>query len=176
MRYCTELRQQARELAGLKRQGDLRRAVSAAYYSVFHLLLDEFAKQVLPTLRRSVQHGAMAEACNIVIHVHQQQQSSNPKWSFDKPTGVKGTKVIVPLCGIRISVELFEVATNFVALQNARHVADYAHPHRTTRQDVLSELAKCDAIHTAWETCRARRDAKAFLMMFILDIEKLKER
>jgi len=174
-RYHVELRQQARELATSRRQADLRRAVSAAYYSVFHLLIDEFAKQVLPTLRRSVQHGAMAEACNIIVHVHR-QQTSNPTWNIDRPTGEKGKKVIVPLCGIRISAELFEVATNFVALQNARHVADYAHPHHTTRQDVLSELAKCDAVHAAWDQCRQRRDAKAFLLMFIVDVESLKER
>lgn len=173
--YCNELRQQARELATLSRQADLRRAVSSAYYSVFHLLLDEFSRQVLASLRRSVTHTAMAKACSIVIHVYR-QQTTNPTWNINQPTGEHGKKVILPLRGVRLSAELFDVASNFVALQNARHVADYATPHRTTRQDALSELAKCDAVHAAWGVCRQRREARALLLMFILDFEALRDR
>lgn len=51
MSLSAELRKQARELASLDRQANLRRAVSAAYYSVFHLLLDAFDRQVLSSVR-----------------------------------------------------------------------------------------------------------------------------
>lgn len=71
-----DLLRQARQLAlhepRRPRQASLRRAVSAAYYAVFHLLLDAVSREVVSgsdhdllrqTVSRAVTHAEMKKAC-----------------------------------------------------------------------------------------------------------------
>lgn len=77
MSLASDLLDQASTLATLDpmrpKQASLRRAISAAYYSVFHLLIDEGARRISanvalqPYIARSFQHTAIKEAANKVM-------------------------------------------------------------------------------------------------------------
>ncbi len=57
------------------KQANLRRAVSASYYALFHLLTSESARRLSPTsppvlvplLQRAYDHSVMRQACRAVL-------------------------------------------------------------------------------------------------------------
>jgi hypothetical protein len=83
---ASDLLDQASTLAGLDpmkpKQASLRRGISAAYYSVFHLLIDDGARRITantmlqPYVARSLQHTSVKDAANKVI----EQSKVTPPW------------------------------------------------------------------------------------------------
>ena len=106
-----ELLEQARHLANRERrrpkQASLRRAVSAAYYALFHALSAEVARpyrlRVRPSARRLLDHGKAKQAAAKVGKNGLGTLSGSP-----------------PCPG-----SLRQVADDFVVLQKDRHDADY---------------------------------------------------
>src|SRR3954454_21964266 len=116
-----DLRRQAWHLATWEPrrpiQASLRRGVSAAYYALFHLLIDEATGRMFgrgPALRRfrhvlarAYSHQSIAATCK----------------SFHGGTFAQS---VVAVLGSRpVPADLREVATTFVKLQDDRHRADY---------------------------------------------------
>ena len=129
-----DLLEQAIRLATLDvrrpKQANLRRAVSSAYYAVFHLLVDEACRVLIgaqhnqapfrQVLGRAFAHGVMKEACK----------------SFGGGTLRKGVAKGLPV-GFAIPVEIRDLALAFVDLQEKRHLADYDLTERFKRSDIL---------------------------------------
>lgn len=77
MSLASDLHDQASTLAELDpmkpKQASLRHAISAAYYSAFHLLIDDGARRnttnatLQPFVARSFQHTSVKDAANKVI-------------------------------------------------------------------------------------------------------------
>jgi hypothetical protein len=113
------------------KQANLRRAISAAYYAVFHLLIDEACRAQIGALHdqapfrqvlgRAFAHGVMKEACK----------------SFGGGTLKKGVAKGLP-AGFKIPGEIQDLAATFVDLQDNRHLADYDLTERFKRSDVLT--------------------------------------
>lgn len=106
---------------------DVRRAISAAYYGLFHALTESGAKlsrvtsdEVRNQIRRAYNHGTMRKACEIFGRLS--ARPAPPPYD-----------VIIPEAA---DPRLFEVAAGFVELQEARNRADY---------DMLSTLSVFDA-------------------------------
>src|ERR1019366_2869622 len=121
-------------------QASLRRAVSTAYYALFHLLIGDAASrwqgspEASTGFERGFQHGSMR---NTSI------QFGNPSW---KDWHRQRQPVPQPLR---------EVAQAFVWLQDERHTADYDN-HETWSTTDVEELL--DATHAAfqnWQSIRA---------------------
>ncbi len=111
----TDLLKQARILATRApkrpKQANLRRAVSSAYYSLFHLLVHEAA---LHLLRGSAQAPYRKGLTRAFTHTDMKKASN---------ALIGGT---LPVYGpITIPADLRAVARAFVDLQEARHRADY---------------------------------------------------
>ena len=114
-----ELLHLARDLVdrnpGSQIEGDLRRAISTAYYAVFHLLINEATSIIVmdatfrPRVGRAFQHGLMKSIC-------EQYSPKNP----DKATGD-----YVTISGVLLTPEVRHVAGAFRALHEAREEADY---------------------------------------------------
>lgn len=129
------LLRQARELAakpgrGRPRSADLRRAVSAAYYAVFHSLSryvsqsitpDVAGPQVWSDLCRVWQHGDFHHVCGWISGL----KKPGNKWLHGLVVLAQG------------SPELVRVAENFQALMAERHKADYDHQAEFRRRTVL---------------------------------------
>jgi hypothetical protein len=132
----------ARGGTGRPRQSDLRRAVSTAYYALFHLLTQSGAALVhssavlRPILARHYEHREMKNASKSVA-------------AGQVPTPLQQVTATVP-------VDLMTVAKTFIELQEARHQADYdsSPAIQFTRQDVLDVVRRARHAFQAWETVR----------------------
>jgi hypothetical protein len=129
-----DLLEQAKTLATLDikkpKQANLRRAISAAYYALFHFLVDEACRVQIGAqhnhapfrhvLGGAFANGVMKECCK----------------SYGGGTLKKGVARGLPV-GFNIPREIQELADAFVDLQDKRHFADYDLTERFKRSDVL---------------------------------------
>jgi|ERR1700722_371512 uncharacterized protein (UPF0332 family) len=151
MSFPEDLLQQAYDLAdkepGEPKQASLRRAVSTAYYSLFHLLIDEAVskwavERQRSLLARTFGHDRMKKVCD---------------------EAVKDVK-----SGARLPAELNTVAHNFIQLQDHRHTADYDNSRQWARADVSIVLTLATDAFNAWSAIGAQDDAQDFLLQLFL--------
>src|SRR5947209_3439588 len=93
-------------------EGDLRRGVSTAYYAVFHLLVDEATTRLVaiavlrPRVARSFDHRIMRFVCQDYVKL-----TPNPAGQL-------------VMSGQSVPQQIQDIAEGFLALQQARAVAD----------------------------------------------------
>jgi uncharacterized protein (UPF0332 family) len=155
-----DLLEQAARLAKLDakkpKQANLRRAISSAYYALFHLLVDEACRVQIgaqhsqapfrQVLGRAFAHSVMKEACK----------------SFGGGTLKKGVAKGLP-AGFAIPPEIRELAETFVDLQDWRHVADYDLTERFKRSDVLSLVNEVERRIQAFTQLASSNEKRFFL-------------
>ncbi len=161
-----DLLAQARHLAtvdkGKPKQANLRRAVSSAYYAVFHLLVSEGSATVGSRLnaaarakvRRAFAHGDMKEVCKI----------------YAKATGAANFKTpeIAQLLTFPIEAEVKDVSQAFHDLQEARHSADYDVSSKWSRLKALTFIIAAEDAFSNWQVAREFPNAKIFLFDLLL--------
>lgn len=155
-----ELLKQAERLARLEpkhpRQASLRRAVSAAYYSLFHLLIHEATAKLAsdPALQglvsRAFNHGEMRQGCE----------------QFEEER--KLPRHLSALVGPAIPNDLKTIASAFVQLQQRRHEADYDVARTFLAADVVDLLRIAKEAFEAWERVRGQQVATVFLVNLLL--------
>jgi hypothetical protein len=128
------------------KQVELRRAVSAAYYALFHLLTTEAAenwKHQNQRIRfaRMFDHGRMRTCSSRVS-------------SRLLPTDPAGNLV---------ATDLKLVADSFVTLQQARHAADYDNSKVWSRAQVYETIAQAQEAMAAWMGIREKEMAQDYL-------------
>ncbi len=133
-------------LPGKPRQADLRRAVSAAYYALFHLLTTEAAQNWKHQSQRNrfarmFDHGRMRTCSSKVL-------------SRTLPTDP---------AEILAAADLKLVADSFVTLQQARHTADYDNASEWSRTDVYETIVQAQDAMTAWAAIREKEVAQDYL-------------
>ncbi|HWO20058.1 MAG TPA: hypothetical protein VNO30_14830 [Kofleriaceae bacterium] len=159
MSLAADLLDQAKHLAaresGRPRQASLRRAVSAAYYSLFHLIVDDAASflarssRLRPVVARSFEHKVIRKAAAAIGDVARRPSSNH--W-------------MQPLLDVPISAELVEVCDTFVNLQEHRHRADYDGTMRFTRVQTNGLVSDAFWAHTRWRTERTSHNARVFVL------------
>ena len=158
MSLHAELLKQARFLATKERkkptQASLRRSVSASYYALFHLLVDEATRLMLAGNVRGPLRDSLARAF---------------RHSVMKQTAVAFTRRSIPLrlaSGLdrrQVQQPLIDVASAFVQLQEARHDADYNRALRFTRREALDLADLVDQAFRDWREVRGSLQADTFL-------------
>lgn len=162
MAFCLDLLEQAVTLASLDsrrpKQANLKRGVSAAYYALFHLLLDDATqlmisgkeqKPLRDVLRRAFQHGDMRQVA---------EQFAAGK----TPEKLKAVLVAPP------SSDLQFVSKTFIDLQQARHEADYAVFEPITRSDALTLIRRAEQAIHRWSQVRNTPEGKSFLVSLLV--------
>lgn len=162
MSFHSDLLAQARLLLRREprrpRQASLRRAVSAAYYALFHLLVYDATRMLvsgtsLDDLRtlvaRAFAHVEMSEACRAFAATR-------------LPPAVDAT-LPVP-----VPEDLRTVARAFVDLQEARHEADYDLAQRFSRNEAAVLVAQAEQAFEAWQRIRGAPAGKVFLASLLL--------
>jgi hypothetical protein len=122
------------------KQASLRRAVSAAYYALFHLLIADGASRLSPTIpnglrpliQRAFNHGDMRTVCKGFADGHQKTIQNK---QVSSPPPATRSLITLPL-----DPQLFTVVQAFVDLQEARHDADYNLDKQWNRLDVLNRV------------------------------------
>lgn len=138
-------------------EADVRRAVSASYYAVFHLIAAAVAKQASPVsppgltgrIQRVLEHRAMKNA----------MESFRTHDSCAKLSANIG----IPCA---FSLDLAEIAKAYGELQDARHLADYdvVDTNGTVGLAWASDcFEKGRRIFEAWERTRTSDEARVFL-------------
>ena len=108
----------------------LRRAVSTAYYALYHAFSRGVAEQLLPggssddqlRLTRPFRHGGFKGICGHIA---------------SRGGGGKSVKHLEPMVERLRKTELLDVAEVFFDLQEARHQADYDHLEAFSKQGTL---------------------------------------
>jgi uncharacterized protein (UPF0332 family) len=148
MSYHNDLVEQAEHLARMDKkrpkQANLRRAVSSAYYALFHLLVSEASgywklEHQRATFARAFEHGKMKNACK--------------------------------KCGSSNN-QLMSVTTTFVELQQYRHLADYDNSRSWTRVDVLDHISTVKRAFHAWEQIKNLPESQDFLLSLLVQERK----
>jgi hypothetical protein len=130
----------------------LRRAVSAAYYAVFHLLIAEATSNwgnaaLRPALGRAYDHGLMKTASNRIVDAN--------KFPFigEDAMVVKSLRL---------------VAQTFAHLQEDRHFADYDLTEDLDPADALFQVKSAQEIFDTWPTIRDEQIAQAYLVSLLV--------
>jgi len=128
-------------------QASLRRAVSTAYYALFHLLIDEAVSKWTIERHRSVlartfDHNKMKGICDDVLKKNKS--------------------------GANVPGELVIVAQNFIELQQHRHTADYDNSKQWSRDDVVIVLTLATEAFNDWLEVSSQDVAQDFLPQLFL--------
>jgi uncharacterized protein (UPF0332 family) len=151
MAFPDDLLEQAYDLANKEpinpKQASLRRAVSTAYYALFHLLIDEAVSKWAVERQRSIlartfEHGKMKGICHDVL--------------------------IAAKSGGSVLPDLNTVAQNFIQLQQHRHTGDYDNSMQWSRTDVLNVLTLAKEAFAAWRAISAEDEAQDYLLQLFL--------
>jgi uncharacterized protein (UPF0332 family) len=162
MPYPDDLLEQAKHLANREkkrpRQVSLRRAVSTAYYALFHLLIHEATlnwKRVnqRALLARLFEHGRMKSASD-------KQRSDCNRYINSNPPLLSGDE-------INCICHLHRVANTFLQAQQQRHTADYDNSTTWTRTDVMTLIDLVASAFQSWHTIRNSAAAQGYLISLL---------
>ncbi len=135
------------------KQASLRRAVSTAYYALFHLLVDESSRRLISggaqaSLRaltaRAYDHGTMRQASRVFAS-----------------GGLPPTLVAILPQGV--PPKIGKIAEVFVSLQDVRHRADYDLTLKLTRREAQAFIGQVDRAFHVWQTVREDPAARVYL-------------
>lgn len=140
-------RRLARATLHKPKQADLKRAVSTAYYALFHALAEQCADLLVGRGRarntaawnqvyRALEHGFAKNACR-------------------------------QTAGLGFAREIVDFADMFAKLQDERHRADYDPAARYTRAEAQTFITDAEQAIRAFNAS-AREDRKAFAVLVLL--------
>ena len=157
MTLAADLLKQAERLAKLEpkrpKRASLRRPISSAYYSLFHLLIEDGAKIITtdsslrPHIACVYQHGEIKKVCDAV---------SAPL----TPTGHWPSKFF----DFPIDPELISVCQTFSDLQELRHSADYDLSRVFKKSESVGIVSRALAAHQDWKKVGNTKNAKLLLL------------
>jgi uncharacterized protein (UPF0332 family) len=160
MAYADDLLELAQHLANLEpaspRQACLRRAVSTAYYALFHLLISEATlnwgrPELRSELGRVFGHGKMKSASVEKRSELDAGFKNNPPSSRE----------------LAVSKHLRTVADTFIQVQQRREEADYDTGKEWTQTDVLTQIVAVGAAFESWKAIREEPAAQAYLVSLL---------
>lgn len=162
MRYADHLLEQARHLANRERkrprQASLRRAVSTAYYALFHLLISEATlnwKRVdqRTLLARFFEHGKMRAAS-------ERQRGECNRFINSTPPPAPGRE-------LECMQHLHLVADTFIEAQQQRHAADYDNARPWDREEARTLISQVESAFESWRAIRDEPAAHAYLISLL---------
>jgi uncharacterized protein (UPF0332 family) len=160
MAYADDLLELAQHLANLEpanpRQACLRRAVSTAYYALFHLLISEAAlnwsrPELRADLGRLFGHTRMKSASE------EKRSALRAYFKTNPPPGRELT----------ISRHLYTVLDTFIQIQQRREEADYDTSKEWTQTEAMSHIAAVVAAFESWREVREEPAAQAYLVSLL---------
>lgn len=156
MAYHDELLIQSEDLLRKNKpdytQADLRRAVSTAYYALFHLLISETSlnwsrDSSRHAFGRMFDHALMRKASNRLF------DSRLSPFDGEDPVLVENLKF---------------VAKVFVEVQDRRHTADYNNGVVWTHVESLEEVARVREAFETWALIRHENIAQEYLVSLLI--------
>jgi len=164
MPLAEDLLEHARHLASLPDQSasqvNIRRLLSATYYSLFHLLAREAAAQVSPDQPQ----GLRERTQRVLEHTHMLKVAK--AFSQAGASKVKDLPEDIVLPEV-IPEELANMAKIFKELQEARHAADYDVLAEFDPPEVLLLVERTEQAFADWNNIRTSECARVFLATLV---------
>ena len=158
--FLSQARRLARTDSRRPRQGNLRRAVSAAYYAIFHFLIDRSSRflvgstgqreQFRKATARAYAHGEMAAAAKTFCG------------------GTLPAAVQRSVGTLTIPRELRDLASRFLDAQDQRHLADYDLSVTFLRGDVIDLIGNIEQAVHDWDRVRSHPASQFFLVCLLV--------
>ena len=144
------------DIAGKQSVSD-RRAVSAAYYAVFHhinasavsLIAPNVSSETNHRIQRWFEHAKVKEICGRFI-----------KAKLDQP--------LLSLIGTSASPHLQNVASTFIDLQEARHSADYDLSYNLTSPEAQQLVTSAVVAMASWDKIANSAEANIFILSLLM--------
>jgi uncharacterized protein (UPF0332 family) len=159
MTYAEELLALASRLAKTRtatvQQASFRRAISTAYYALFHLLVAEATRNWIqeadrPLLGRLFSHGKMKAACSTIPGaVPKNEKDKKPHPPFETRTQ---------------SDHWVVVAGTFIEAQSQRERADYDLSAKVSKTDAEAQVDRVEDAFRSWNAIRGAPEAQRFLL------------
>jgi uncharacterized protein (UPF0332 family) len=134
------------------KQASLRRAVSSAYYALFHLLVSEAVANwsrvpLRAALGRAFDHNIMKAASNRI------QDTRQFPFTGEDPKVVAALKAVAKI---------------FAQLQQERHIADYDNTTFWSRTEALARVKSAEQAFVTWKAIRDEPIAQAYLVSLVV--------
>lgn len=168
MSLSLDLLAQARILATREprkpKDASIRRAISTAYYSLFHYLGEHCTRLTVGAgherlalrqyVGRAFVHGKMKAVCE----------------EFLKTTPKDILQPFWPTLHVTTNIEVKTIARNFVDLQEQRHTADYDLSAKLSRAEALAAADLAEEAMDAWDSLKGSNEqlAQLFAMSLML--------
>jgi uncharacterized protein (UPF0332 family) len=176
-RLSADLLKQARSLASQDpnrpKEANVRRAISTAYYALFHFLIDESTRILIGTSRkekplrhllsRCFQHSGMKNACKQIFNLAINPTSPAPAYASFAPLLLKHSK------------DLQVIAKTFTDRQGHRHLADYDLGTNHSRADALISVREVEEAMRAWNRIK-KADQRLVQLMAVMLLHNLQQR
>ena len=156
MTLATELLEQASRLTRAEpkkpKQASLRRSISSAYYSLFHLIISDGAKLITsnsalrPSVARCFQHNELKKNADLIS-----SRNLTNHWLSN-------------LLSFPLEPELISVCQAFSDLQKSRHDADYDIARTFTRSEALAAVSRAITAHEDWKKIQKSDNRNVFLL------------
>lgn len=144
-----------RDGTNTKDEASLRRAVSTAYYALFHLLIvqatENWNQEIdRPIFARLFEHGKMKAACLAIKNASPQNKNPIPSFEQRKPPD-----------------HMRAVARAFIEAQSQREIADYDLSERISPAEARIQVELVNGAFASWAQVRGSTDAHRFLMALL---------
>src|SRR5271157_4237602 len=139
-----------------RRQAILRRAISTAYYALFHLLISEATlnwarPELRPVLGRLFDHGTMYSASGTKVSELNEYFKGRPAESPART----------------VAQRLLTVCQAFVRAQQRRVDADYNVGRDVTESELLAQIESVTEAFGTWNIIRDEPAAQAYLLSML---------
>ena len=156
MAYHDDLLQQAFDLVAKNpdspTQAALRRAVSGAYYALFHLLIHE-----------TVTHWSLDSSRDGLARMFEHRVMGSASKNIRNPS-------LFPFTGKspNVVICLRTIAASFNRLQDNRHLADYDNSTLWTHTEALEEVAIAATAFSLWHAIKSEKIAQDYLVSLLV--------
>jgi uncharacterized protein (UPF0332 family) len=138
------------------RQASLRRAISTAYYALFHLLISEASAMLVS----DASHRLLVSR----TFTHAEMQKASRSFAG----GTLPAKFASVTSGVPVPAQLRNVAQAFADLQQLRHDADYNLAKTFTRDEARRLIEKTEQAFADWQSVRKSDHANLYLSCLLL--------
>jgi uncharacterized protein (UPF0332 family) len=138
------------------RQASLRRAISTAYYALFHLLISEASAMLVS----NASHRRLVSRTFTHTEMHRASRSF--------AGGTLPAKFASVTSGMPVPTRLRNVAQAFMDLQQERHEADYNLARSFTRDQASDLIDQAAQAFSEWQSIRKSDHANLYLSCLLL--------
>lgn len=163
MSLHADLLAQAKHLATREpkkpKQASLRRAVSSAYYALFHFLIDRATGRLVRGYDRQELRGVLGRAFQ-----HAEMKEAAKSFAGGTPKA----HIAPALLRNAVQEPLRDVADAFVRLKEARYGADYDRGRNFTRREALDLVDSARKAVSDWKSVDKTPQADTFLISLLI--------